>query len=92
MNDTMSLLLATGILAIGGLGLFMYKSSSDDDSSDNKDTDTDTDNLFDFNSFFSNSDDDKNDDEELESYKPKTTSKGSKTKSTRKTTGSRRRH
>jgi hypothetical protein len=30
MNDTMSLLLATTILAFGGLGLYMYKSSNDD--------------------------------------------------------------
>ena len=29
MNDTMSLFLATGILAIGGLGLFMYKTSDE---------------------------------------------------------------
>ena len=34
MNDTMSLLLATGILAVGGLGLFMYKSGSDDKNND----------------------------------------------------------
>ena len=32
MNDTMSLLLATGILAVGGLGLFMYKNSSEGES------------------------------------------------------------
>ena len=29
MNDTMSLVLATAILAVGGLGLYMYKSSDD---------------------------------------------------------------
>ena len=32
MNDTMSLLLATGILAVGGLGLFMYKNGSEKES------------------------------------------------------------
>lgn len=30
MNDTMSLVLATTVLAIGGLGLYMFKSSEDD--------------------------------------------------------------
>ena len=29
MNDTMSLVLATAILAVGGLGLYMYKSSDE---------------------------------------------------------------
>jgi hypothetical protein len=29
MNDTMSLCLATGILAVGGLGLFMYKNTNE---------------------------------------------------------------
>ena len=29
MNDTMSLVLATAILAVGGLGLYMYKNSDD---------------------------------------------------------------
>ncbi|MCJ7801110.1 MAG: hypothetical protein MUP82_01990 [Candidatus Marinimicrobia bacterium] len=30
MNETMSLLLATTVLAISGLGLYMYKSEDDD--------------------------------------------------------------
>ena len=29
MNDTMSLVLATAILAVGGLGLYMYKSADE---------------------------------------------------------------
>ena len=29
MNDSMSMLLATSILALGGLGLYMFKSSDD---------------------------------------------------------------
>jgi len=85
----MSLLLATGILAIGGLGLFMYKSNSDDTSSE----DTSSENYFDLNGLFSGSDEDDDDEEkEPESYETKTRSKGSKTKSARKTTGSRRRY
>jgi hypothetical protein len=31
MNETLSLLLATSILAAGGLGLYMYKSTHDDE-------------------------------------------------------------
>ena len=30
MNETMSLVLATAILAIGGLGLYMYKQTDDE--------------------------------------------------------------
>ena len=48
MNETMSLLLATSILAIGGLGLYMYKQSDDfkdrdmnDDFSSGSDSDSD---------------------------------------------------
>ena len=32
MNDSMSILLASTILALGGLGLYMYKSSNDNES------------------------------------------------------------
>ena len=35
MNDTGSLLLATAVLAIGGLGLFMYGSSGDNTDNTN---------------------------------------------------------
>ena len=96
MNDTMSLLLATGILAVGGLGLFMYKNSSEGESfleeeenGDNKD-----DNWFDLRSFFGNSDDEdeEKDDAELEVYETKTQRRGSKTKSVRKTGGTKRRY
>jgi hypothetical protein len=97
MNDTMSLLLATGILAVGGLGLFMYKS----DSHDKNDNEKDEDSMFDFDlrSFFGNSndkeDDDEeeyNEDEEPEVYEPPKRSKGSKTKSVRKISGTKRRY
>jgi hypothetical protein len=101
MNDTMSLLLATGILAVGGLGLFMYKSGSPDKS--------DNENYFDFDlkSFFGNSNnkkneddyeddynenDDDDEDEEPEVYEPPKRSRGSKTKSTRKSSGTKRRY
>jgi len=95
MNDTMSLLLATGILAVGGLGLFMYKNGSDDKSNNEKDGDS----LFDFDlrSFFGNSDEDNednkdNEDEEPEVYETPKRSRGSKTKSVRKNAGTKRRY
>ena len=49
MNDTMSLLLATTILAVGGLGLFMYKNSDDKESSGD---DYNEDSLFNMGSFW----------------------------------------
>jgi hypothetical protein len=100
MNDTMSLLLATGILAVGGLGLFMYKNSSEGESflSEEENGDKKEENWFDFDlrSFFGNSEDDeddqKDDDGELEVYETKTKSRGSKTKSLRKTGSTKRRY
>jgi hypothetical protein len=93
MNDTMSLLLATGILAVGGLGLIMYKGDSDDKNNES---------FFDFDlrSYFGN-DKDKNsededynedEDEEIEVYEPPKRSRGSKTKSVRKSSGTKRRY
>jgi hypothetical protein len=34
MSDTLSLLVASGILALGGLGLFMMKNNDDEDEKD----------------------------------------------------------
>jgi hypothetical protein len=102
MNDTMSLLLATGILAVGGLGLFMYKSGPDDNSNNEKNN-----NMFDLGSYFGNSNDgyankyneddyEYHDEDEVEYPEdvievPKR-SRGSKTKSTRKNSGTKRRY
>ena len=95
MNDTMSLLLATGILAIGGLGLIMYKNDSEKESLV-EDEDTKEENWFNLRSFFGNSNDDEDapneDEEELGVYETKTKSRGSKTKSIRKTGGTKRRY
>ena len=44
MNETMSLVLATAILAIGGVGFYMYKQSDDNDNDDKYDLDSDLDN------------------------------------------------
>lgn len=96
MNDTMSLLLATGILAVGGLGLLMYKNDSEKESLSYEDGDTKDENWFDLRSFFGNSDNDENapneEDEDLEVYETKTKARGTKTKSVRKTGGTKRRY
>jgi len=91
----MSLLLATGILAVGGLGLFMYKNSSEVESFE-ENYDNKEENWFDLRSLFGNSNNDdyepNEDDEEIEVYETKPKSRGSKTKSVRKTGGTKRRY
>ena len=62
MNDSMSILLATTILALGGLGLYMYKSSDVNVISDNNE-DSNEDSLF-GGSFWASSDDKEIDDSE----------------------------
>ena len=42
MNDSMSVLLATTILALGGLGLYMFKSSDDNQSGGNEEYNEDS--------------------------------------------------
>jgi len=64
MNDTMSLVLATTILATGGLCLYMYKSSNEDESAGKEDyyvEDNNEDNSFSFANFFNTNDNDKDD-------------------------------
>ena len=85
MNETMSLLLATAILAAGGIGLFMYK-SNDDLFSNNEDElmeEIEFDDLDELNDY----------DDYEEDYKPKSRSNKNKTKrNTKQTGGSRRRY
>jgi len=89
MNETLSLLLATTILALGGAGLYMYKS----DEQESEDNDYTEENIF------INDEDEINDEGEeyIDEYykstprararKPKT-----KTKTTRKGGGTKRRY
>ena len=95
MNDSMSILLATTILAVGGLGLYMYKSSDDDKQRGDED-EYNEESIFGGN--FWGSSDDKNDnendnenlDEDLEEhYKPRR--KNAKTHRNRKSSGTSRR-
>ena len=97
MNDTMSLVLATTILALGGLGLFMYKSSDDGDSADDKQSGGDDyteDSFFGSKGGFWGSDDDEEVvDKEPEVVESKVRSRGgAKTKRNRKNVGSKRRY
>jgi hypothetical protein len=90
MKETMSLVLATAILALGGLGLYMYKQSDDFKDGDFKDDDF----KDDFNSY---SDSDSELDSDLDSqfeedfidYEPKTV-KRAKTKRNKTIGGTRK--
>jgi len=94
MNDSMSILLATTVLALGGLGLYMYKSS--DDSQKGGDDDYDENSLFGGN-FWGLTNDKLDDEENLdeyleeeeEDYKPR--KRNTKTQRNRKTTGTSKR-
>jgi hypothetical protein len=97
MNDTMSLVLATSILAIGGVGLYLFKNNSDDKEGENEEYNED--NLFNSINFFGGSDDDEqqlNEEDDIVSedsyeYKPRSKKNG-KTKRARKTGGTKRRY
>jgi hypothetical protein len=87
MKETMSLVLATAILALGGLGLYMYKQSDDfkdDDFKDDfsSDSDSELDSQFedDLDSQF---------EEDFVDYEPKTV-KRAKTKRNKTTGGTRK--
>lgn len=90
MNDSISILLATTILALGGLGLYMYKSSDDKQKGD--DIEYDEGSIF-SGGFWGLSDDnetEKVDDELEEDLKPRRKNVA-KTQRNRKPTGSSRR-
>lgn len=97
MNDSMSILLATTILALGGLGLYMYKSS--DDNQKDRNDEYNEDSIFGGN-FWGLTDDKENeekkekaeyeeDEDEEEILRPR--KKTSKTQRNKKLSGSSRR-
>jgi hypothetical protein len=91
MNDTMSLLLATTILALGGVGLYMYKSDEGQKGGD----DYNEDSLFGSGSFWSSSNESEEpveDEEDLSFHEPKIRNRGGKTKRNRKSGGTKRRY
>jgi hypothetical protein len=93
MNDSMSILLATTIMALGGLGLYMYKTSNDAQKDD-----YDEDSLFGGN-LWGGSEDDIVEDSDLESldddmsvdYEPKPRKRAAKTQRNRKQSSTSRR-
>ena len=95
MNETMSLLLATTILALGGLGLYMFKTS--DENQKGGDEEYSEEGLFGSDSLFNwsgKSDDKEEEEEEMdiadeEDYKPR--KRAAKTQRNRRSTGSSRR-
>lgn len=91
MNDSMSILLATTILALGGLGLYMYKSSDEQDN-DNSRYDEEgifgNSKLFEWNRGDDEEDEDENEEFE-EEYKPR--KRNAKTQRNRKTNGTSKR-
>jgi hypothetical protein len=91
MNDTMSLLLATTILALGGVGLYMYKSDEGQKGGD----DYNEESLFGSGSFWGSSNESEEpveDEEDLSFHEPKIRSRGGKTKRNRKSSGTKRRY
>ena len=83
MRDTISLLLATSVLALGGLGLYFYKSGDSSKRGDRYDEDE----------IFGDSDNDNENDEEYdEDYEKKNKKRSGKTKRTKKTSGTQRRY
>ena len=97
MNDTMGLLLATTILSIGGLGLYMYKS---DEGQKGGEEEYNEDSLFGSGSFWGSSNEteepvevEEEEEEESQFYEPKVKTRGGKTKrNNRKTSGTKRRY
>jgi hypothetical protein len=98
MNETMSLLIATAILATGGVGLYLYKSpeneGSDDREYDEKvDGDSDDTGFFGKGGFFSSSTGDVEEEEEEHiRYEPKPKTRSVKTKRNRRSGGTKRRY
>ena len=104
MNDTMSLLLATTILATGGVCLYMYKNT--DNEEETVDTEYNENNLFgSLGNFFGSTEDESDPNEnhleeynedDLEFYepdpKPKQRGGAGKTKRNRRTGGTKRRY
>jgi len=101
MNETMSLLIATAILATGGVGLYMYKSSEneagedreyDEKEKEKSESDSDDTGFFGKGGFFSSSSEDAEDEEEHIRYEPKPTARSVKTKRNRRSGGTKRRY
>ena len=92
MNDKMSIVLATAVLAFGGIGLYMYKQINEDDNDSEDDysvkEDPETETIFNFSKIFGLDKDNLEDncdelssiDSEYEYYEPKKKQTAIKTK------------
>ena len=87
MNETLSLIVVTSILALGGLGLYMYKSSDEVTKGGSK---YNEDELFGSDNLWGNSNEEYEDD--FEEPKIKHKSSQVKTKRNRKSSGTKRRY
>jgi hypothetical protein len=88
MNETLGLLMATSILALGGLGFYMFHNQKGGDTNDEYDED----NLFSSNSFWSSRDEDDIDLDEPEYHETTIRKRGGKTKRSKKNIGTKRRY
>jgi uncharacterized protein (UPF0333 family) len=91
MSETISLLFATTLLALGGAGLYLYKSSEENNEDENVNEYKDNDENYNENNLFNSNDE--NDILE-ETYKAKNNSKQkiNKTKRNKKAYGTKRRY
>jgi hypothetical protein len=90
MNDIKSLLIATTVLAIGGLGLYMYKSEENELDYENDFSETETNS--DLGSELSSEDFDNLEELEHDDYKPKKQKKEGTKKNTKKNSGTRKKY
>jgi hypothetical protein len=89
MNETMSLLLATTILAMGGFGLYMYKNPEEAQKGGEE---YNEDSLFGGGSFWSsNKEEDVEEDLDFDDYEPKPRTRANKTKRNKRSNGSSKR-
>jgi len=86
MNETLSLMIVTSLLAVGGLGLFMYKS----DDNENSSVKNNEDELFGFENLWGNNNEDE--EEKIDETKIKPKGSQAKTKRNRKGSGTKRRY
>jgi hypothetical protein len=97
MNDTISLLLATAVLAVGGVGLYIYKTSDDDikkGGSKNKNKHNDFFQTGNQDDYLEDENDYEEDDDEHEDNESKVRARNvnSKTKRNKRNTGTKRRY
>jgi hypothetical protein len=92
MNDIKSLLIATTVLAIGGLGLYMYKSEDSDLIFDEQIDDDNSETGSESGSETESDLDSELEELDYDDYKPKEKKNGGTKKNTKKNGGTRKKH